>query len=193
MLVLKYYYLSIMKKICSIIILLVIQINSFSQVEPSVYAGMGLGTNLGGMFGVGTEIKYKIVSFNAAVGTWTDEFPEHTGAKSRFDYDVGLKLYSEVGLYAGLNYGIIGAALYTKTGQDLLHYEKTHGFSFTIGYKRNIYKNTFASFYLGLTSNQAENHISVFDNSSFLPRIGILLGYDFKNNNNKTSRGLKFL
>lgn len=169
-----------------------LQASSFSQVEPSVYAGMGLGTNLGGLVGIGSEIKYKIVSINAAVGTWTDEFPEHTGAKSRFDYDFGLKLYSDIGLFAGVNYGIIGAALYTREGQDLLHYEKTHGFSFTIGYKWNIYKNTFASFYLGLTSNSAENHISVFDNSSFLPRIGILLGYEFKKKN-MLGRGLKFL
>lgn len=169
-----------MKYITILILLLGLQLSTFSQITPSIYTGIGMGTNLGGAVGIGTEIRYKIVSFNCAVGSWIDEFPAHTGAQSRLDYDLGLKLYSKYGLFLGTNYGIIGEALYTKDGQDIMHFEKTHGFSFTIGYRRNIYKNIFGLAYFGLTSNKQENTLAIFDDKSFVPRIGIILGYDFK-------------
>ena len=76
-----------------VICLLIIQLNIYSQVIPSVYTGWGFGTNIGGTIGIGSEIKYKKVSLNAAVGSWIGEFPEHTGSQSRFDYDLGVKLY----------------------------------------------------------------------------------------------------
>jgi hypothetical protein len=60
-----------------------------------------------------------------------------------------------------------------------MHFEKTHGFSFTIGYRRNIYKNIFGLTYFGLTSNKKENTYVFFDEKSFFPRLGIILGYDF--------------
>ena len=168
-----------MRYITTLILFMVLQLNVFSQITPSIYAGLGMGTNLGGAVGIGTEIRYKIVSFNCAIGSWIDEFPSHTGAQSRFDYDLGLKLHSKYGLFLGANYGIIGEALYTKDEQDLMHFEKTHGFSFTIGYRRNIYKNIFGMAYIGLTSNKKENTLAIFENKSFIPRFGIIFGYDF--------------
>ena len=39
-----------------------------AQITPSVYAGFGNYTNLGGMVGIGTEIRYKFISVNAAIG-----------------------------------------------------------------------------------------------------------------------------
>lgn len=172
-----------MKHILTFALLIGFSFYVFSQVTPSVYAGIGMGTNLGGAVGIGSEIRYKMVSFNCAIGTWVDEFPEHTGAKSRFDYDVGLKLYSKYGLFVGTNYGIIGEALYTKNGQDMMHFEKTHGFSFTLGYRHEIYKNIFGLAYIGLTSSKKENYIGIFDRNSFFPRLGIIFGYDFKKKN----------
>ena len=169
-----------MRHIITLILLIGLQLNALSQIKPSIYTGIGMGTNLGGTVGIGTEIRYKIVSFNCAIGSWIDELPSHSGAQSRFDYDLGLKLYSKYGLFLGTNYGIIGEALYTKDGQDIMHFEKTHGFSFTIGYRRNIFKNVYGLAYIGLTSNKKENTLAVFDDKSFMPRLGILLGYDFK-------------
>lgn len=168
-----------MRYITTLILLIGLHLNTFSQITPSIYTGIGMGTNLGGAVGIGTEIRYKIVSFNCAIGSWVDEFPSHTGAQSRFDYDLGLKLYPKYGVFLGTNYGLIGEALYTKHGQDEMHFEKTHGFSFTIGYRRNIYKNIFGLTYLGLTSNKKENTYVFFDDKSFIPRLGIILGYDF--------------
>ena len=158
------------------------QINAYSQIQPSIYTGIGLGTNLGGAVGIGAETRYKSISLNFAIGSWIDKFPEHTGAQSRFDYDLGLKLYSKYGLFLGINYGIIGEALYTKDGQDLMHFEKNHGFSFTTGYRLNIYKNVFGLLYIGLTSERKENNIVIFNDKDFLPRIGLLIGYDFIRN-----------
>ena len=166
-------------------ITIIIQGNVFSQINPSVYLGYGLGTNIGGIVGVGTEVKYKMISLNAAVGSWVDEFPEHTGAKSRFDYDFGIKAYSNIGVFIGVNYGLIGAALYTKAGQQELHFEKTRGFSFTLGFRHTIYKNLYGLGYMGLTSNKDENHISIFgENKGFLPRVGLILGFELFPNKN---------
>jgi len=41
--------------------------------------------------------------------------------------------------------------------------------------------------YIGLTSNKKENTLAIFDDKSFIPRIGIILGYDFlkKNKSNE--------
>lgn len=172
-----------MKYITTLVLFIGLQLNTFSQITPSIYTGIGMGTNLGGAVGIGTEIRYKIVSFNCAIGSWIDEFPSHTGAQSRLDYDLGLKLYSKYGLFLGTNYGIIGEALYTKDGQDIMHFEKTHGFSFTLGYRRNVYKNIFGMAYIGLTSNKKENTLAIFDDKSYIPRIGIILGYDFLKKN----------
>lgn len=172
-----------MKYIITLVLLIGFQLNSFSQITPSIYTGFGMGTNLGGSIGLGTEIKYKKVSFNCAIGSWIDEFPAHTGAQSRIDYDLGLKLYSKYGLFIGANYGIIGEALYTKDGQDIMHFEKTHGFSFTFGYRKSIYKNIYGLAYIGLTSNKKENTLSIFDDKTFFPRLGIILGYEFNKSN----------
>jgi len=169
-----------MKQITTFILLIGLQMSTFSQITPSVYTGIGMGTNLGGAVGIGTEVRYKFISANCAIGSWVKEFPPHTGAKSRFDYDLGLKLYSKYGLFLGVNYGLIDEALYTKDGQDLLHFEKTRGFSFTLGYRHNIFNNIFGLAYVGLTSDKRANTFSLLNNKSFIPRLGIIFGYDFK-------------
>ena len=57
---------------------LLFSLQTMAQIKPSVYAGFGNYTNLGGMVGIGTEIQYKFVSVNAAIGlparmTWSQE------------------------------------------------------------------------------------------------------------------------
>ena len=170
-----------MRKILLLGLLLGLQLSIYSQIKPSIYAGIGMGTNLGGPVGLGTEFRYKMVSVSFAMGSWIKEFPEHTGDKSRFDYDIGLKLYSKFGLFLGTNYGIIDEALYSKEGQDLMYFEKTRGFSFTLGYRQNIYKNAFTMVYVGLTANKNQNTLAIFDDNAFIPRLGLIFGYDFKN------------
>ena len=172
-----------MTKIKSILLFIAITAigtTAFSQITHSVYAGWGMGTNLGGEAGFGAEILYKNISLNTAIGTWLGEFPEHTGDKSRYDYDFGVKLHSKFGVFLGINYGIIGESLYSKEGQDIMHFEKNHGFSFTTGYRRTIYKNIYGLGYLGLTSDRAENEIDIFGDKSFVPRMGIIIGYEFR-------------
>ncbi len=165
----------------AIIALFVLQTNGVSQTKMSIYTGVGLGTNLGGEIGLGGEFQYKMLSLNAAVGSWTGEFPEHTGAESQFDYDFGVKVYSKIGVFAGVNYGIIGESLSSKDGQTLLDFEKTHGFSFTLGYRHAIYQNIYGLGYLGLTSNERENQLYLFGEKNFIPRIGLIIGYEFGN------------
>ena len=82
-----------MKRIVLILLLFVLQISAFAQITPSVYAGFGMCTNLGGSIGIGTEMKYKFVSVNAAVGSWGGRMPAHTGSQSPFGFDVGFLRY----------------------------------------------------------------------------------------------------
>jgi hypothetical protein len=167
----------------ALIFLLLITSNGHAQLIPSVYTGIGMGTNLGGMMGIGGEIQYKLLSFNVAVGNVLGKpLPEyHTGNKSKFDYDLGLKLYTKFGLFGGVNYGLIDAELYSKKDQDVLHFEKTHGFSFTLGYRHTIYKHLYGLTYLGLTSNKEVNYLfpPLFDKRESVLRIGLILGYEF--------------
>jgi hypothetical protein len=166
-----------------ILFLTLVNANTIAQITPSVYTGIGTGTNLGGMVGIGGEIQYKFFSLNAAVGIALDEqIPQsHTGDKSIFDYDFGIKLHSKIGIFGGVNYGLIDAVLSTKRGQDVLHLKKTHGFSYTVGYKHTIYKHIYGLTYLGLTSNKDANRMfpPFFDKRGFLPRMGLIIGYEF--------------
>jgi len=41
--------------------------DTYSQITHSIYTWIGLGTNLGGPIGVGSEIRYKMVSLNCSV------------------------------------------------------------------------------------------------------------------------------
>ncbi len=166
------------KHFTTLFLLIALQWSTFSQITPSVYTGIGTGTYLGGVVGMGTEIRYKMLSINAAIGSWTAKFPSHKGIQSRFDYDFGLKYYIKYGLFAGVNYGIIDEVMYMEPVQGVWHFEKTHGYSFTIGYRRNINKNIFGMLYTGLTSNKDKNRLA-FDNS-LTPRIGLIIGYEFK-------------
>lgn len=76
-------------------------------IEPTVYVGMGTGTNIGGAVGIGSEvIFYDKLSFNAAVGSLHTEVDIETEF-SKFDFDVGIKFYPVKYLYVGVNYGLI--------------------------------------------------------------------------------------
>lgn len=168
-----------MKKNLLFILVICFYSGIYAQIQPSVYVGVGLGTNLGGIVGIGTEIKYNLVSVNFAGGSRISEFTPHTGPQSHFDYDFGIKLYCPLGVFAGVNYGLIGEEMYSLETQDLPNYVKTRGFSFTIGYRHILYRNLYASTYLGLTSNKNENWLVLFDSKSIVPRMGVLIGYDF--------------
>ena len=169
-----------------IIYLMTIHSKTYSQVTPAIYAGCGLGTNIGGIVGIGSEVKYKMISFNVAIGSTLGDgglldIATHSdiGSSLRLDYDFGIKLYSKLGAFLGLNYGLIGAEEYT-TESGLLLFEKTHGFSFTLGYRHSIYKNFYGLGFIGLTSNKKENTLNIFGDKSFLPRLGLIIGYEFK-------------
>jgi hypothetical protein len=184
-----------MKHSCIILLYLFILLfgtKAFAQWTPSIYTGWGLGTNLGGEIGVGSEIKYKRISFNVAVGSLLGEsFLDYAdsdaiGSYLRLDYDLGVKLYADFGGFLGVNYGIIAAST-CYTAPDLPQLKSEHGFSFTLGYRHSIYKNFYGLGFIGLTSNKKYNYIeiplfrrSVFGDKYFFPRIGLILGYEFK-------------
>ena len=143
---------------------------AIAQITPSVYAGMGNYTNLGGTVGIGTEIRYKFISANAAM--------EIVGSNPWLGFDVGVKGYVYKGLFCGVNYGVLGKYRYMET-QDRVRVRDLYGFSFTAGYKWNFYKGIYGMAYAGWTSNKDANNF-FGDFGGYLPRMGITLGYDFK-------------
>ena len=153
-----------------------------AQITPSVYAGWGNYTNLGGTIGIGAEIRYKFISANAAVGTVYNygafDGLEIVSGNPWLGFDVGLKCYVFKGLFAGVNYGVLGKYRYMET-QDRVRVRNLNGFSFTLGYKWNFYKGFYGLVYAGATSSKDANNF-LGELGGKQPRFGILLGYDFK-------------
>ena len=153
-----------------------------AQITPSVYVGWGNYTNLGGTVGIGTEIRYKYISANAAIGTAYNfgafDGLETVGANPWLGFDVGIKGYVYKGLFAGVNYGVLGKYRYMET-QDRVRVRNLYGFSFTVGYKWNYYKGIYGMAYAGWTSSKDANNF-LGDFGGYIPRVGITLGYDFK-------------
>jgi hypothetical protein len=153
-------------------------------IVPSVYLGYGTGTNIGGELGIGAAVRIdEYFSASAAVGTWNDSWPAHTGAQSRFDYSVGLQYYPfRRVLFAGLSYGIVSEALYTSGvdgGQVRYHFEKIHGVSFSIGARVRLFRPVHGGAFLGITGNHSVNTFSLFGGEEqFFPQFGVMLGCD---------------
>lgn len=100
----------------------------FSQIKPSLYTGVGTVTNLGSFCGIGAEIKYNWISFNAAVGPGI--LTEHS-----LLYDVGAKLHSKYKFFGGINYGFV------REEAMLLEKQDYYGFTFSAGYRWSIYEH----------------------------------------------------
>lgn len=168
-----------MKKIIIIIALLCIQVAAFAQITPSVYAGVGMGTNLGGGVGIGTEMKYKFISFNAAVGCWGKKLPEHTGPQIQLGYDVGFKVYPIKGWFLGVNYGIMSEPLYIEDASGSMNLQNVQGFSFSTGYRLRFYKGLYGMAYLGITDSKKINKPVILGKQMAIPRFGFIVGWDF--------------
>ncbi len=156
-----------------------------SGFTPSVYAGVGTGTNLGGDIGIGMEVKYQLISANAAIGIWAQKFPEHTGAQSRLGYDVGMKVYPLKWWFLGVNYGVMNEALYTENSPEGWHFQKDEGFSFTTGLRLRFYKGLYGMAYLGITESKEVNEPKIIGKQMFFPRFGFIVGWDFLKNTQK--------
>ena len=95
--------------LATVVIALLCCFSAKAQITPSVYAGLGNYTNLGGMFGIGTEIQYKFVSVNAAIGYdgCNQAFfhkghyagMERVGDNPFIGFDVGVKCYFYKGFF----------------------------------------------------------------------------------------------
>ena len=150
---------------------------AMAQITPSVYAGVGNYTNLGGAVGIGTEVRYKFFSANAAIGgrpysIFKDY--ETVGDNPYLGFDVGLKCYFYKGLFGGVNYGVIGKYR-KKESEEVFRIENCNGFSFTLGYKWNFYKSLYGMTYVGITTEKDANRFF----NLVLPRFGFILGWDF--------------
>ena len=176
--------------LATVVIALLCCFSAKAQITPSVYAGLGNYTNLGGMVGIGTEIQYKFVSVNAAI--WYDGCNQvffhkgHYAGKERvgdnpfMGFDVGVKCYFYKGFFGGVNYGLLGKYCLEET-VERVRVDNFYDFSFTLGYKWHCYQRFYGMAWLGVTSNKDANQfVFIFDSKSFVPRVGLIIEYEFK-------------
>lgn len=167
-----------------IIIIFILYANLPAQeLSHSFYFGFANGTNVGGAFGVGTELFInKYISGSFSIGSIHPIFKEKV-TESKFDFDIGLKLYPIKYLYFGINYGFLDynySEFGYSDGSHEIDYKETRGFSYTIGGRTSTYKNFYLSGFLGITNNESLNHgFRIIEDETVTPRMGILLGYCF--------------
>jgi hypothetical protein len=161
-----------------------------AQITPSVYAGLGNYTHLGGMVGIGAEIQYKCISVNAAIGydhcnmVFSQKGyyagKDRVGDNPFIGFDVGVKYYFYKGFFGGVNYGLLGKYCLEETSERV-RVDNIYDFSFTLGYRWHYYKGLYGMAWMGATSNKEANRfVFVFDSRSFMPRAGLIIGYEFK-------------
>ncbi len=165
-----------------IFIIAIVTSISAQDLSSSVYIGVADGTNVGGLFGVGTELFLnEHFSANLAVGS-IHTMLEKDVDESKFDFDIGIKYYLLKYFFFGINYGFLDFH-YSEIGSYkgyIISFEKIRGFSFTMGARTPNYKSFYLSAFVGITGIEEVNYYSIFEKKSFAPRIGILLGYCFK-------------
>ena len=140
---------------------------AYSQFQPSVYVGFGM-PNTGGVIGLGTELKYKWISLSVAAG------PSFS-SENNISMDVGLKAYSNLGVFGGVNYGVVR----TKGDGSWIWKDDAYGFSFTAGYRRIIYKQFYGTAFIGFTSDNLTFMSKSERQHDFIFRGGLLVGYEF--------------
>jgi len=164
-----------------IAIITMVSLSSAQNLTHSFYIGAANGTNVGGAVGVGVELFInRYISGSFAIGSIHPIFKEKVN-KSKFDLDIGLKLYLIKYLYFGINYGLIDYEYSDygyADGSNDVSYKKTRGFSFTIGGRTPSFKNFYLSGFLGMTDNDKVNHgLRIISDNTLIPRFGIILGY----------------
>jgi len=155
----------------------------FSQVKPSFYAGWGTCTNLGGVLGFGTEVKYKLLSLNAAVGVGHGLESGIIFTERKYGVDIGVKIYSKNNFFGGINYGYIT----TREIDDEIpgwftfsfKTKEYYGFSISAGYRVTIYKHLYGMGYLGVASDYLTFMPEKERERVFIPRFGLIIGYEF--------------
>ena len=144
--------------------------NIFSQINPSLYTGVGSPTNLGGILGVGTEIKYDFFSFSAATGLCI--LSEHD-----YNFDIGVKLYSKYKFFGGINYGFVRSDEEWLLNPNIKDY---YGFTFSFGYRFTIYRHFYGMGYLGVTSDYLTFMSEMERKHVLIPCGGFIIGYEFR-------------
>ena len=118
--------------------------------HPSLYVGIGNGTNLGGALGVGMEVPFRLgngghLALNLAGGFLPREQDAYD--PSRFDFDVGVKLYPlpKQQVFVGLNYGLYRV----NDSEVFLFFSKDRTISLSAGWRIPLRKSFYLNGYVG--------------------------------------------
>ena len=150
------------------------------SASPSLYLGLGTGTNIGGTVGVGLELPFKQrFSASAALGLWPEALKHRVSEGGALDFDVGLKAFPfGPFFFAGVNYGIINAEYVRNGTENSSRFRKRHGFTFSLGLRTPSYRGVHLSGFGGFTSDAQSNYVDVFDRQIFVPHFGVTIGYE---------------
>ena len=144
---------------------------SYAELKPSIYMGTGVYTNLGGIFGIGAELKYKSISFNCALGL------ECLFLRNPlYNIDIGVKLYLRENVFGG---SVFGGVNFGYSSKPELFWTPINNFTFSIGYRHTIYKHLYGMGYLGLTSDNLAFMPEKDRKYDLIPTVGIIIGYEF--------------
>jgi hypothetical protein len=163
---------------------------TFAQLEPSIYSGFIIGRQINGTVPLGTELKYKQVSFETALiyifetGFFqVHDFPQ----RQRIDFELGIKYHFDNKVFIGLNYGYLDGPHYkcgtAHTDNEVL--KKMRGFTWSLGYRRSICKQFWLAGFAGITYKLGtEQYVDIGFFGPVTPiqpasfRGGVTLGYN---------------
>ena len=124
------------------------QAQPYSAQRASLYVGAGSGTNLGGTVGIGFEMPFHLgsgehLALNVAGGFSPRARGKHD--PSRFDFDVGAKLYplAKRQVFVGVNYGLY------RFNESLLLASKHRTLSLVAGWRVPLQQRFYVSGYIG--------------------------------------------
>lgn len=162
----------------------------FAQTDTlskAIYVGVGVGTNIGGVVGIGFEKEIvKGLSLSIAIGSIHPMLEEKTKF-SKFSYDFGIKYYVFKGLFLGANYGFVDYQISTLIIDNVIlndTEEKYNGFTVSLGCKFNVIKQLNLSIFIAnwLDSEKkstgrkmTDDIVKKYDSSI---RFGLMLGYN---------------
>lgn len=169
-------------------LILLLPAMAYSQGNTTIYIGLGSGTNIGGVVGVGIEhYVSEYLSFSGAIGTFNIRSkPKDITFSDRLSYDLGAKVYPLRWFFIGANYGFLDFEYekYTVYDGDEVTYsyrnfEKYFGFSFTFGFKVEFLDRISLSAYYGTTPYEERNCLGpkFSDFKQCFPKVGVLLAY----------------
>ncbi|MBE2187293.1 MAG: hypothetical protein IAE99_11030 [Rhodothermales bacterium] len=156
-----------------------------AAAQPALYVGVALGTNVGGLVGVGVEAPLGdymtgSVATGLVANPWMLRRDNVKGIPLGLDagvkvFPLGARRHGALNPFVGVNYGLVDAGYGVNESGSFGPLKKDYAFSYTLGLRRSLGSHVEGSVFAGLTSDAEQNRLF----NDFFPRLGVLVGYRF--------------